>query len=94
MAAVGRLVVLWGHPRRDAVRCGAVQVIGRVAGLTSLNGASIRPRERKDCELRYLQHIAAEMSQAAAKGGQDAVAAVRASHPRLRYLMETYGAVL
>lgn len=65
-----------------------------MAGLVSLNGAAIGPRERRDCELRYLQHIAAEMGAAAAKGGQEAVVAVRGSHPRLRYLMESYGAVL
>ncbi len=88
------------------------QVIGRVAGLTSLNGAEVRPRERRDSELRYLQHVAAEMAAAAAaeqraaaspspEGGAGAGAepgatraAVRDAHPRLRYLMATYGSVL
>ena len=31
------------------------QVIGRVPGLLQLNGAEIRPLERRDAELRYLQ---------------------------------------
>lgn len=32
-----------------------LQIVGRVAGLLHLNGAEIRPRERRDAELRYLQ---------------------------------------
>ena len=31
------------------------QVIGRVPYLTHLNGAEVRPAERRDAELRYLQ---------------------------------------
>lgn len=35
--------------------CAGPQVIGRVARLTQLNGADVKPRERRDAELRYLQ---------------------------------------
>ena len=42
-------------------------MIGRVSGVASLNGAEVRPRERRDSELRYLQHIAAEVRE----GGRD-----------------------
>ncbi|GIL78418.1 hypothetical protein Vretifemale_7882 [Volvox reticuliferus] len=70
----------------------AAQVIGRVSKLTQLNGAEVRPRERRDAELRYLQHIATEMDRAGADESQRA--AVRAAHPRLRRLIELHGAVL
>lgn len=29
-------------------------------GLTLLNGADVKPRERRDCELRYLQNVLAD----------------------------------
>ncbi|KAG2487033.1 hypothetical protein HYH03_014279 [Edaphochlamys debaryana] len=71
---------------------GRFEVIARVSGLITLNGAAIRPRERRDAELRYLQHVAAEME--AAAGDETRRAAVRSAHPRLRGLMELHGAVL
>ncbi|PNH02433.1 Tubulin-specific chaperone E, partial [Tetrabaena socialis] len=70
----------------------ATVAIARVSGLASLNGAEIRPRERRDAELRYLQHCATEM--AAAGADEAGRSAVRAAHPRLRRLMELHGAVL
>ncbi|KAG2428537.1 hypothetical protein HYH02_014341 [Chlamydomonas schloesseri] len=84
---------LSGNPVLQTSKTGGrFEVIGRVSGIASLNGAEVRPRERRDSELRYLQHIAAEMEAAA---GDDARrAAVRSAHPRLRHLMETHGAVL
>ncbi|KAG1669876.1 hypothetical protein FOA52_012465 [Chlamydomonas sp. UWO 241] len=71
---------------------GRFEVIGRVHGLTFLNGADVRARERKDSETRYLQNILAEVEDA----GPDeaAQAAARASHPRLPGLLEVHGAVL
>ena len=38
----------------------APQIIARVGGLALLNGADVKPRERRDCELRYLQAVSAE----------------------------------
>lgn len=74
-------------PSHPAHTCCA-QVIGRVGGLTQLNGADIKPRERRDCELRYLQNIAAELAEvaeadaataaAAAAGGSGGAAAAEA----------------
>ena len=34
---------------------GRFEVIGRVPGVQLLNGAEVRPLERRDAELRYLQ---------------------------------------
>lgn len=62
--------------------------------LAHLNGADVRPRERRDSELRYLGHVAGEMEAAARAGGEEAKAEVRRRHPRLRALMELHGAVL
>ncbi|GFR48709.1 hypothetical protein Agub_g10665 [Astrephomene gubernaculifera] len=88
-------VRLTGNPVLALSRTGGrFEVIGRVSRLRHLNGAEVRPRERRDSELRYLQHIAAEMEAAAAAGDETSRAAVRAAHPRLRALMEVYGSVL
>ncbi|KXZ50051.1 hypothetical protein GPECTOR_18g31 [Gonium pectorale] len=86
-------VRLTGNPVLAQSRTGGrFEVIGRVARLAGLNGAEVRPRERRDSELRYLQHIAAEME--AAGADEAARAAVRAAHPRLRELMAAHGSVL
>ncbi|GIL78417.1 hypothetical protein Vretifemale_7882 [Volvox reticuliferus] len=88
-----REVRLTGNPVLTSSRGGGrFEVIGRVSKLTQLNGAEVRPRERRDAELRYLQHIATEMDRAGADESQRA--AVRAAHPRLRRLIELHGAVL
>lgn len=68
-----------------------VQVIGRVSGLTLLNGADVKPRERRDCELRYLQNVLAEQAEAAAGGQQQQDIALQ--HPRLAELKAKYGQV-
>jgi autotransporter translocation and assembly factor TamB len=82
-----------------------LQVIGRVGGLTLLNGADVKPRERRDCELRYLQNIlagqqaaAAAVMAAAAATNQQAAGAAEATaeqqqHPRLAELQAKYGHV-
>ncbi|GLC39842.1 hypothetical protein PLESTB_001293600 [Pleodorina starrii] len=71
---------------------GRFEVIARVSQLQLLNGADVRHRERRDSELRYLQHVAAEME--AAGSDESRRAAVRAAHPRLKGLMQLHGAVL
>mmetsp|Transcript_20879 Transcript_20879/g.37335 ORF Transcript_20879/g.37335 Transcript_20879/m.37335 type:complete len:593 (-) Transcript_20879:688-2466(-) len=43
---------------------GRFQVIARLPQLTCLNAAEVRPRERRDSELRYLQMIGMEMETA------------------------------
>lgn len=72
-----------------------VQVIGRVGGLTLLNGADVKPRERRDCELRYLQNVLAEQAEARAAAGQQGQQQqdVAVQHPRLAALKATYGQV-
>lgn len=67
--------------------CLPVQVIGRVAGVTLLNGADVKPRERRDCELRYMHSIATDSQQ-----GQDQQA-LQQLHPRLAELQAKYGPV-
>ena len=34
---------------------GRFEVLGRMPGVKLLNGAEVRPQERRDAELRYLQ---------------------------------------
>eukprot|EP00775_Hariotina_reticulata_P004443 gene4443-4698_t len=63
------------------------EVIGRVAGLTLLNGADVKPRERRDCELRYLQYILAEQSPSSTAQQH------QQQHPRLAELLSKYGQV-
>jgi hypothetical protein len=83
-----------------------LQVIGRVAGLTLLNGAAVNPRERRDCELRYLQSALAEQAEAAAAANkqqsqQQAIVAADKQqqqqqgerHPRLAELKAKYGQI-
>lgn len=69
------------------------QVIGRVSGLTLLNGADVKPRERRDCELRYLQNVLAEQAEAAAGGQQQQQQDIAWQHPRLAELKAKYGQV-
>jgi hypothetical protein len=80
----------------------AAQVIGRVSGLVLLNGADVKPRERRDCELRYLQNVLAEQAAAAAGAAvatgshpqqeqQEQPQPVQ--HPRLAELKAKYGQV-
>jgi hypothetical protein len=69
----------------------SLQVIGRVHGLTLLNGADVKLRERRDCELAYYENILAELRDAG--GDAAAVAAVKTAHPRLQYLAQRFGAV-
>jgi hypothetical protein len=88
-------------PWRVCVCCCCAQVIGRVSGLTLLNGADVKPRERRDCELRYLQNVLAEQAEAtaaAAAAGQkqqqeSQQEAVAVQHPRVAQLMAQYGQV-
>jgi len=68
------------------------QVIGRVSGLTLLNGADVKPRERRDCELRYLQNVLAEQAEAGASGNGQQQQLMR-QHPRLAELQGKYGQV-
>ncbi len=68
----------------------ALQVIGRVSGLTLLNGSDVKARERHDAELRYLQNV---MSQLEQLGGTEERAAAQLQHPRLKPLLAHYGAV-
>jgi hypothetical protein len=74
-----------------------VQVIGRVGGLTLLNGADVKPRERRDCELRYLQNVLAEQAEAGAAAGQQEQEQqqqdVAVHYPRLPELKAKYGQV-
>jgi hypothetical protein len=70
-----------------------VQVIGRVGGLTLLNGADVKPRERRDCELRYLQNVLAEQAEARAAAGGQEQHNVAGQHPRLPELKAKYGQV-
>lgn len=97
---------LSGNPLLQGAKAGGrFEVIARVAGLTALNGADVRPRERRDAELRYLQDVAAATlapAQQPAPGqgtaGQDrdaeAVAAAARLHPRLAELIRKYGPVV
>jgi hypothetical protein len=64
-----------------------------VSGLTLLNGADVKPRERRDCELRYLQTILADaqQQQQQQQGGQ---AELQQQHPRLAELQAKYGQVM
>lgn len=78
----------------------AAQVIGRVSGLVLLNGADVKPRERRDCELRYLQNVLAEQAAATAAAAgphpqqqQQQPQPQPAQHPRLAELKAKYGAV-
>jgi hypothetical protein len=66
------------------------QVIARVHGLTLLNGADVKPRERRDSELCYVHSVlgdaaAAEHQQAG--GGE----VLLQQHPRLKQLQAKYG---
>lgn len=45
-----------------------MHVIARVAGLQSLNGSQVRPRERADAEKVYLKHASEEITQHAQAG--------------------------
>lgn len=71
-------------------RLPAFQVIGRVSGLTLLNGSDVKARERHDAELRYLQNI---MSQLEQLSDAQERAAAQLQHPRLKPLLAHYGAV-
>jgi hypothetical protein len=67
-----------------------------VSGLTLLNGADVKPRERRDCELRYLQTILADaqqqqQQQQQQQGGQ---AELQQQHLRLAELQAKYGQVM
>lgn len=73
-----------------------------MSGLTLLNGADVKPRERRDCELRYLQNVLAEQAEAApaaaaAAGGQQQQSQQQAiavqQHPRVPQLKAQYGQV-
>jgi hypothetical protein len=68
-----------------------LQVIGRVSELTLLNGADVKPRERRDCELRYLQTILADAQQ---QQQQQSQADLQRLHPRLVELQAKYGQVM
>lgn len=83
---------------RACVACvSCLQVIGRVAGLTLLNGAAVNPRERRDCELRYLQSVLAEQAEAAAAaaaaGDKQQQQQQAEQPPRLAELKAKYGQV-
>ena len=67
---------------------GRFEAIGRVRGLSLLNGAEVRASERRDAEVRYLRYALTEIHAASDEEGK---ARVRASHPRLPELMEAYG---
>ncbi|KAJ9518795.1 hypothetical protein QJQ45_026091, partial [Haematococcus lacustris] len=67
---------------------GRFEIIGRVGGLTSLNGADIKPRERRDAELRYLQAVMTELAEAS---DADTHAAITANHPRAKLLAAKFG---
>jgi len=69
---------------------GRFEVIARVPGLTSLNGSSVRPSERRDAEIRYVRAVAAW----AAAGGGRGDAEVAAAHPRFGHLRGVYGDAL
>ncbi|WIA09989.1 hypothetical protein OEZ85_010201 [Tetradesmus obliquus] len=91
---------LSGNPLFDA-EAGAAgggrryEVIGRVAGLTLLNGADVKPRERRDCELRYLQTILADaQQQQQQQQQQQSQAELQRQHPRLAELQAKYGQVI
>lgn len=74
----------------------AAQVIGRVSGLVLLNGADVKPRERRDCELRYLQNVLAEQAAAAAAATAPQPQQQQqqpVQHPRLAELKAKYGQV-
>lgn len=55
-----------------------------------LNGADIKQRERRDCEIRYLQNILADVIDASSEADK---AQVQAMHPRLPLLVKKYGQV-
>lgn len=67
-------------------------MIGRVGGLTLLNGADVKLRERRDSELRYIMYIAADAAEAEAAGqSKQSEEEVAAQHPRLPELQAKYG---
>jgi hypothetical protein len=64
--------------------------------LVLLNGADVKPRERRDCELRYLQNVLAERAAAAATEAhpqQQQQQQQPVQHPRLAELKAKYGQV-
>ncbi|KAL6745531.1 hypothetical protein V8C86DRAFT_2975374 [Haematococcus lacustris] len=80
---------LTGNPCLAASKSGGrFEIIGRVGGLTSLNGADIKPRERRDAELRYLQAVMTELAEAS---DADTHAAITANHPRAKLLAAKFG---
>ena len=67
---------LSGNPLFEGPAAGArFEAVARVGRLALLNGADVRPRERRDCELRYLQAVASEVAAAAAATSAAAAAA-------------------
>ncbi|KAI8467428.1 MAG: hypothetical protein J3K34DRAFT_523747 [Monoraphidium minutum] len=80
---------LSGNPLVDDAKGGGrFEIVARVGGLVLLNGADVKPRERRDCELRYLHAVAAEEAEAGADAAARAVVAAR--HPRVSALKTRY----
>jgi tubulin-specific chaperone E len=65
-------------------------IIGRVRGLTRLNGADVSRREREEAEKSYLRRVARELANAAAQS-EDQAREVRGRHPRYEELQAAYG---
>lgn len=67
------------------------QIIGRVSQLTMLNGADIKPRDRRDAEVRYLQNIVTDLAELDTAEMKEQF---EAQHPRFQVLKQKYGALL
>ncbi|CAD7699927.1 unnamed protein product [Ostreobium quekettii] len=65
-----------------------LQIIARIARLTLLNGATVTPIERFDCELRYMSLAHRDTLSSATPNGIDPEL-----HPRMAELLEKHGPV-
>ena len=65
-----------------------LQIIARIARLTLLNGATVTPIERFDCELRYMSLAHRDALSSDAPNGVK-----QELHPRMAELLEKHGPV-
>ncbi|XP_024534249.1 tubulin-folding cofactor E [Selaginella moellendorffii] len=71
------------NPIADTSKGGAPRyvLVARLSKITVLNGSEVKPRERKDSEIRYVRHVLNTMTP-----GED----IRRSHPRFEQLKKQY----
>ena len=65
------------------------QIIARLPGLDWLNGTPVKPRERRDAELRYLQTVLSNLQHVSPDGAEYRQFA--RDHPELERLRTKYG---